>query len=215
MIVALIPARGGSKGIHKKNLASLAGKPLISYVIDAAKDSMIDEVWVSTDNDEIAYFSKGIGAKVLKRPDELAQDDSSTEEVMLHFAEHVKFDTLILLQPTSPLITGYDIDNGLKLYQSKGYDSVISVIDSGDILLWDKISKRPINYNVYDRGRRQTRDSTYIIETGGFYITSREALLDTKCRCSGNIGFSFIDFWKSFEVDTINDLRMIEKLLTK
>ena len=95
-IVCVIPARGGSKGIPKKNIISLKGKPLISYTIRASLESEVCETWVSTDSDEISDISMKFGARVLKRPAELAEDDSSTESVLIHFAENIDFDVIVL-----------------------------------------------------------------------------------------------------------------------
>lgn len=213
-VVAFIPARGGSKSIPKKNLYPVAGKPLIQYVIEAAKESFVDEIWISTDDDEILNFGISMGVNVLPRPDELAQDGSSTEDAMLHFADNVSFDIIVMIQPTSPLLEANDIDRGLTIFMNNNYDSVISAVDCEDILIWSKIYGEPINYNRYNRGIRQTRHNDYLIETGGFYITSKENLVNTKCRCSGKTGFCYMGMKKMFEVDTYDDVKIIESLLT-
>ena len=87
--VTLIPARGGSKGIPKKNIIDINGKPLLAYSIEASLDSNVDETWVSTDDDEIAKTAKEYGARVLRRPDDIARDDSTSESVLLHFTETI------------------------------------------------------------------------------------------------------------------------------
>ena len=93
--VTLIPARGGSKGIPKKNIIDVDGKPLLAYSIEASIKSNVDETWVSTDDDEIAKTAEEYGARVLKRPDEIARDNSTSESVLLHFIEKVtNFDIL-------------------------------------------------------------------------------------------------------------------------
>ena len=103
-VVSLITARGGSKGIPKKNLIDINGRPLIWYSIRASLDSKVDETWVSTDSEEIQNASVKAGARVIIRPDDLADDYIMPDEVLLHFAQHVEFDILAFIQPTSPLI---------------------------------------------------------------------------------------------------------------
>jgi CMP-N-acetylneuraminic acid synthetase len=212
-IVSMLPARGGSKGIPKKNLALLNGKPLIHYTIYASKYSNVDETWVSTDCPDIEKYALEERVKVLKRPAHLATDTATTESVLLHFAEQVEFDAVILIQPTSPMITRSDINRGIELFKSQEYSSVISVVDGDDILIWDKKWHHPMNYDPYNRGRRQERTNTFVIETGGFYIVSKEDLLKTRCRITNNVGYCFIPFWRGFEVDTMEDLIMISKLM--
>lgn len=143
-ILALIPARGGSKGIKNKNIIDLCGKPLISYTIEAAKRSgYIDEIIVSTDNQEIAEVARSYDAEVpFIRPASLAEDTSKTIEVVMHainFLEQEErlFDTLILLQPTEPLRTSDDIDGAIKKYFLCGERGLVSVseVDDNPILI--------------------------------------------------------------------------------
>ena len=90
-IVSLTLARGGSKGVPRKNIISVNDRPLISYVIDASLESKVDETWVSTEDGQIATVSEMCGAKVIRRPDDMAQDTSKGEEALLHFANNVDF----------------------------------------------------------------------------------------------------------------------------
>ena len=133
-ILALIPARGGSKGIPHKNIIPVAGKPLIRYTIDAALQSRyIDFVLVSTDDEEIARVAKACGAQVpFLRPAVLAADTSRTVDAVIHAAETLKqrgetFDSLVLLQPTSPLRTAEDIDGAIEKFYAGGRQAVVSV----------------------------------------------------------------------------------------
>lgn len=126
-ILALIPARGGSKGIKNKNIIELCGKPLISYTIAAAKESSyIDSVIVSTDSEKIAEVAIACGACVpFLRPAELALDTSTTIETVCHAIEWLvkyedRYDVLVLLQPTSPLRTQGDIDKALEKFEREG-----------------------------------------------------------------------------------------------
>ena len=135
-VIAIIPARGGSKGIPRKNLVNFLGKPLIEWSIEAAlKSKYITDVVVSSDDDEILNLAKKQSEVLtIKRPIELAQDDSRTEPVLTHTLEVLKdknFDYLILLQPTSPLRTSVDIDSAFEKLLNNEATSLISVCESG------------------------------------------------------------------------------------
>lgn len=133
--VALIPARGGSKGIPQKNLAPLAGKPLIQYAIEAARDSgVIDEVFVSSDSDAILDTAQRLGAKPLRRPAELATDTASSDSVIAHFIEAMDLARrpslpIVLLQPTSPLRTGVQVAQAVQVWQRTDAQAVVSVFE--------------------------------------------------------------------------------------
>lgn len=136
-VIALIPARGGSKGIKRKNLVKLAGKPLIAHTISAAKNSLIvDAIWVSSDDDDVLKISESLGAKTLKRPIEFANDHASANDVVFHFIaslpnEVTENRTVILyLQPTSPLRNEIHIDNALKAMDNAKVYGVISVVEA-------------------------------------------------------------------------------------
>ncbi len=134
-VLGLITARGGSKGIPRKNVLPLAGKPLIAWTIEAARDSVtVGRTIVSTDDDEIADVCRNWGAEVpFMRPRELAQDDSPHLAAVLHALEWVETnegsrpDYVLLLQPTSPLRTAEDIDAAVRLSEDKGADGVLGV----------------------------------------------------------------------------------------
>tara|TARA_R110000824_G_scaffold12307_9_gene54071 strand:- start:740 stop:1399 length:660 start_codon:yes stop_codon:yes gene_type:complete len=210
-VVSLTLARGGSKGVPRKNIVALNGKPLIHYVLDAAKKSKIDEVWVSTEDQEIRSVAQAEGAHVLLRPDEMAQDSSKCEDALLHFAENVDFDILVYIQTTSPLVSTQDINKGLALLQTGYYDSVFSVSKEHWIPRWT-LDVQPIDWNTMHRPRRQSIQPKYV-ENGAFYITSRKRLLDSKLRYSGKIGVVEMPYSRSMQVDTMDELKVIEALL--
>ena len=207
--VALILARGGSKGIPNKNLQLLGGLPLIEYTINAAKYSNVDEVWVSTDSVYIKTICKSLGANVIDRPDNLAKDTSPSEEALLHFAENEEFDTLVFIQPTSPLLRPAHINSGIDMM--KEYDSVFSAYKEHWLPRWN-LDVSPSNFNNNERPRRQDREDVYV-ENGAFYITTKENLLKSKLRYSGNIGAVELPLERSFGVDTYEDLNLIKKIM--
>ena len=130
-VLALIPARGGSKGIPRKNLAPVGGRPLLAWAVDAALGSRaVTRTVVSTEDDEIATAARSLGAEVLARPPELAADDTPMQPVIVHaLAELPEHDVLVLLQPTSPLRRAEHVDEAVDLLLATGADSVVSVVE--------------------------------------------------------------------------------------
>ena len=212
-IVSLTLARGGSKGVPRKNIHPLNGEPLLHYVLDSAKKSKIAECWVSTEDREISQHALACGAKVIKRPSNMAQDTSKCEEALLHFANNVNFDLLVYIQTTSPLVTKEDINKGIAMMQTGYYDSVFSVYKEHWIPRWT-LDVKPIDWNTKHRPRRQTIEPKYV-ENGAFYITTKKNLLDSGLRYSGKIGVVEMPFSRSLQVDTIDELQVIESILKK
>lgn len=139
-VLAIIPARGGSKRLPRKNVLALAGKPLIAWTIESAVSSkLIDRVVVSTDDDEIANVSTEYGASVpFLRPEHLASDTATSNDVILHALDALdeEFDIVVLLQPTSPLRKQFHIDEALELLISKAGEGIISVTACEHSPLW-------------------------------------------------------------------------------
>jgi len=205
-VVSLIPARKGSKGIQNKNLVDLCGKPLIYYSIKASIQSLVDETWVSSDSEKILDVSKKFGAKTLKRPSELARDETSSEDVLLHFAKNINFDVLVFIQCTAPFIISNDINNGID--KIKNYDSVVSVSETNQFF-WD--ANGPL-YDLNNRTRRQNSIKRYL-ETGSIFITSKINLLQSKNRLSGKIGLIKIPKNRSFDIDDHDDLEIVRLIM--
>lgn len=217
-VAALVPARGGSKGIPMKNIRPLCGKPLIYWVCKAAQDTpAIDEVYVSTDSEKIAGTALSMGldkVKVIERDPGTATDSASTESVMFDFAERVDFDYIALLQATSPLLTAKDLIKGCEAVFNGGFDSVLSVVRQTRFH-WQKQADGaavPENYTPRNRPRRQ-EFAGYFVENGAFYITSRERLLGDKCRIGGRIGMTEMPEDTYYELDDLTDWTIVEALL--
>jgi len=211
--VAIILARGGSKGIPKKNIIKINNKPLLEYSIKAAQMSHIDEVWVSTDCNDIKSVAINLGVQVLDRPKKLSTDWSKSEDALIHFSENISFDLAVFLQPTSPLISFKDINNGLKMMndKSKNYDSIFSAYKEHWLPRWSNDS-RPINWDIQARPMRQEVEELFV-ENGAFYITTYKAFKKSQLRYSGNIGIYEMPFSRSFQIDTKDDLLLIERLI--
>ena len=207
--VAVILARGGSKGIPNKNFKNLNGKPLICYAINEAFASKVDEVWVSTDCPKIKWITEHLYAKVLDRPNEFATDEASSESALLHFSRSVEFDRMVFIQPTSPLLKAKYINQGLSMMDE--YDSVFSVCREHFLPRWS-LAVQPLNFDNGDRVRRQDMEDTYI-ENGAFYITTKKLLDKNKVRVSGKLGVIVMSQFESFQIDTIEDFNFIERLM--
>jgi CMP-N,N'-diacetyllegionaminic acid synthase len=198
-LLAVIPARGGSKRLPRKNILDLAGKPLIAWTIEAALGSKyIDRVIVSTDDKEIATISKKYGADVpFMRPSELATDEAKSVDVVLHLLEKLKkirekYDYIILLQPTSPLRTTQNIDDSVELLQARKSDAVISVCKVEHSPLWCNLIPDDDLSNFLDHSilnkRSQDLEQYYRLN-GAIYLCNAEKLKEEKAfflknRCS-------------------------------
>ena len=210
-IVSVITARGGSKGIPRKNIVEINNQPLISYSIQSSQNSVVDETWVCTNDKWIAQVSNKWGADVLMRPDYLADDEIMPDPTLLFFSENVDFDLLVFIQPTSPWIKSEYINEGIDMMLSEKYDSVFSVHEDHWFPRWDT-DVNPIDWDINERPRRQDKPKTYI-ENGMFYITTKENLQKTRLRYGGKMGFVNIPIYDSFQVDSYEDLDLVGRLL--
>lgn len=215
--IAIIPSRGGSKGIPKKNIIDFCGKPLISWSILQAKNTPeIDEVYVSSDSDEILKVAKKYGADIIKRPDEISGDKATSESVIEHAltTKELTSEKVIMLQATSPLRKSDDISRAICQFETEKYDSLFSGAKLDDFLIWEKAQNGILNSFNYDygkRGRRQDRKPQYV-ENGSFYIFKPNILFSTGNRLGGKIGIFLMDFWQSFEIDSMDDLEIVKIL---
>jgi len=211
-ILAIIPARGGSKGVPKKNIKKLAGKPLIAWTIKQAKQSrFISDVYVSTDDKEIADVSKSYECKVINRPENISGDDASTESALLHASEYLNHDynIMVLLQCTSPLRTTEQIDEAVKQLIDEKSDSLLSGYIN-DRFFWK--NKKSINYDYKNRPRRQDKEWEFV-ENGSIYIFKKNVLLKQKNRLGGKISLFVMPKWMSFEIDEPFDFELVEYLM--
>lgn len=215
--VALIPLRGGSKSIPLKNIKMINGMPLVYWVLDAACGCRyLDKVFVSTDSDKIRNVVEEYGSdrvEVISRSESTARDNSSTESVMLEFAENYDFENIMLIQATSPLLESKDLDKGFELISNNIYQSVLSVVRQKRFI-WEESTggHHPVNYDYKNRPMRQNFNG-FLVENGAFYITSKENLLQSKNRISGSIGAVEMDEESYFEIDEPSDWIIVESLL--
>ncbi len=184
-ILGVVPARGGSKVIPKKNIRPLAGKPLIYYTLEEAKKSKyLDRVVVSTDDGEIESICRAFGSEVIQRPSGFATDTSPTELALIHVVETLKnkdgydADAVVTLEPTSPLRTHELIDKCIETLLNTDCDSVISVTETREC--FGRMVDGKFDYLIMDqRRRRQEREPIYK-ESSTVYVTKTETLLKRK-----------------------------------
>ena len=219
--IAIIPARGNSKGIPHKNIVSICGKPLIAYtIICAIKSNVFDRVIVSTDDNEIAKISKKYGAEVIKRPFELAQDNTPTLPVLKHVLSKLKNekyvpDFVYKLQPTSPLRTAEEIIKINQLMQTGKYNGVVTVTnyDYKAPLVLDKNNEILFLNKSDPSKRRQDFGKTYKV-TGSIYAFKTDFLLKLKRYLFEKKVFGFVaSELTSIDIDTKGDLIIAEALM--
>ena len=217
-VLALIPARGGSKGIPNKNIKLFNGRPLIEWSIKLAlKSKLIDKVVVSSDSLKIINISKKLGAEVILRPKYISGDKATTESAIIHCIKYFKndYEAIILLPPTSPLRKKNDIDSAIKFFYLNKLDSCFSGSKLKDFLIWnyDKIYKKykSINYDFKNRGSRQNRKLGYV-ENGSIYIFKPSLIIKKNNRIGGKFDIFNMDFWQSFEIDDKDDWKLLETM---
>jgi CMP-N,N'-diacetyllegionaminic acid synthase len=221
-IIAIIPARGGSKGVPGKNLRSVAGKPLIAWTIEQARaSSSLARVVVSTDNEEIAEAALRSGAEVpFVRPAELATDTAATEPALIHALDWLEKNegyrpTLVmLLQPTCPVRKAGSINRAVKHFSDENANSLLSVREIHPFL-WRNQTRPNALYDFSQRPRRQDVPEAERLfeETGSIYIMEAQRLRDTCNRLGGQIALFPMEAEESWDVDTEADLSVVEALL--
>jgi len=200
MILGVIPARGGSKGIPRKNVKQINGKPLIAWTIEAAKESkMIDRYVVSTEDEEIAQIVRGNSAEVLSRPSALATDEAATISVIQHAIEQIPCDVVVLLQVTSPIRRPGLIDECVREFKDNEYDSLATgctckYIEYGK----NNLRRQDIEGFFYDDG------NIYVIKAG----------LIERGECFGKkVGRKVISRWENIDIDDEFDFWLAEQTL--
>ena len=224
-VLGIVPARGGSKGVPRKNIRLLRGKHLIGYSIESALESdYLTDIVVSTDDAEIAYISESYGATVLNRPESLAQDKTPMLPVLQHVLvqaealNEVSYDYIMILQPTAPMRTAMDIDNAIKVVIEKQCDSLVSLylvedchpsrmytIDNG---LLSKVMSEP------DGALRQELPPVYH-RNGCIYLTSRELLMERGELVSDACCPYIMPVERSINIDTALDLEYAEFIFSR
>jgi len=219
--VTIIPARGGSKRIPRKNAAVVAGLPLIAHTIRHARSArLVSDVYVSTDDAEIASIARAHGAAVITRPSELAGDEVSSEAALLHALQDLAAggrrdpDLVVFLQCTSPVRRSGDIDRAIETLLSEEADSLFSACRVIQ-WLWRKDGARisPLNFDFARRPRSQDFPAEFK-ENGSIFVFRPWVLREHRNRLGGRIALYEMDFWSGVEVDSPEELALCDWILT-
>ncbi len=221
-VVAIIPARGGSKGLPHKNVRPLLGEPLIAHTIRQSLNSQrVSRTIVSTDDEEIATISIQYGAEVIERPTEISGDSASSEKALRHVLDELQNsesfapDLVVFLQCTSPVRRRHDIDRAIKSLIDSGTDSLLSVCRFHRFI-WRAEDGVPVSQN-YDYRNRQLRQnlSPEFMENGSIYVFKPWVLREFDNRLGGKIQLYEMDYFSSFEIDTLEDFILCEAILQR
>lgn len=220
--LAIIPARGGSKRLPRKNVLDLCGKPLVGYSIEAAlKSEYISKVVVSSDDEEVLQISQNFGATVIKRPDELASDTATTFDAIEHTIKNLEnYDYVVLLQPTSPLRNENHIDEAIALLDEKNADAIVSVCEEEHSPLWCNTLDKNLNMSNFltdEVLNKRSQDlPKYYRLNGAIYICKTEKLLENKgFFIKENIFAYVMRRENSIDIDEEIDLKIAEFSLKK
>ena len=218
--LAVVAARGGSKGIPLKNLIEICGKPLIAWtVMQAAAARGVDVVAVSSDSDQILAAAEAAGAVGVRRPDAISGDLDSSESAWLHALDTLDgklgpFKRIVALQATSPIREPSDIEQALEAFERDKLDSLLSVCEVEDYFNWriGANGPEPINYDYHNRRMRQQIEKRYL-ENGSFYILIPSLLREQKNRLGGKIGFHLMERHKMFQIDRMEDIKLCAAIM--
>jgi N-acylneuraminate cytidylyltransferase len=214
-VVAIIPARGGSKGVPGKNLRRVGGVPLIVRAVDAARSSgLIDRVIVTTDDPRIAAAARSAGAEVVDRPTWLSGDQASSESALLHALDHLNGDpdVLVFIQATSPFVNASEFDEAIERVRS-GWEDVVFSAKETYAFLWQlsDVGATGVNHVATVRQRRQDREPHYQ-ETGAFYVMRTAGFREAGFRFFGRVGVTVVDERTAIEVDSQDELEVANAL---
>lgn len=221
--VAIIPARGGSKGIPHKNIVSIGGKPLIAWTIQAAQNCpTIKHILVSSDDEEILAVARSFGAATLKRPAELAADTTRAEPVLTHALEYMQQqemlpELVVYLQPTSPLRTADHLNRAFSLFADKNVGALVSVhpIDNKVLkayVLDDNGFLTGIRNNGYPNFNRQDLPQVYMSNGAIYIFRSKEFLTHQSFFVEKTIPFVMTPE-ESIDIDFVEDIVMVDRIL--
>ncbi|MBJ7403210.1 MAG: acylneuraminate cytidylyltransferase family protein [Bradyrhizobium sp.] len=218
--LAVIAARGGSKGIPHKNLLDLCGKPLIAWTVEQARAARgVDVVAVSSDSDNILAAAEAAGAVGVPRPADISGDLASSESAWLHALEAIdarlgRFERIVALQATSPIREPTDIELALDTFDRERLDSLLSVCEVEDYFNWriGDNGPEPINYDYRNRRMRQQIEKRYL-ENGSFYVLIPSLLREQNNRLGGKIGFHVMERHKMFQIDRPEDVKLCAAIM--
>jgi CMP-N-acetylneuraminic acid synthetase len=213
-VIAIVPARGGSKGVPRKNIKKLAGEPLIGYTLRAAKSvKEIDRLVVSTDNEDISSIAQSYGVEVIMRPPELATDNASTESALIHVIEKLtekgdNYDIILVLEPTSPFRSSSTIRNAINHFSDNNTESVLAVRKSNENI---GTIRNGLFFPLMPEAprRRQLRDPQYI-ESSTIYAVRTDYLKKNKTLVSEKWTALIVPDYEAIDINTEGDFQYAE-----
>ncbi len=220
-ILAIVPARGGSKGIPYKNIALLAGKPLLAHTLEQARSSsVITRLITSTDDHDIAQVAQQYGAEIIWRPVDISGDTASSESALLHVLDFLREtenyvpELIVFLQCTSPLRRPNDIQNAVQMLLNANADSLLSLAPFNHFL-WHRPDDqiKSLNFDYLNRPRHQELTPLYM-ENGSIYVFKPWVLRETGNRLGGKIVYYEMEPLTAVDIDTPDDLALCEAIMT-
>jgi N-acylneuraminate cytidylyltransferase len=218
--LAVVAARGGSKGIPHKNLLDLCGKPLIAWTVEQARAARgVDVVAVSSDSDQILAAAEAAGAVGVRRPGDISGDLASSESAWLHALDAIdermgRFERIVALQATSPIREPGDLEQALDIFDGEHLDSLLSVCEVEDYFNWriGASGPEPINSDYRNRRMRQQIEKRYL-ENGSFYVLIPSLLREQNNRLGGKIGFHVMERHKMFQIDRPEEVKLCAAIM--
>jgi CMP-N,N'-diacetyllegionaminic acid synthase len=222
--LAITPARGGSKGVPRKNIKLLAGKPLVQHTIDAARACpLIDRYVVNSEDDEILALAEGVGVETQGRPEDYWHDNTFQEvDRLLQWAVRdleargAAIDVVVLLYPTAPLRRTAHITQCIDLVLNQGFDSALTLREDRSYT-WKRTDPHygvePVNYDPKKRGPNQLEGWNQWVENKAVYAVRRDLLMETGCRLGGKIGFVEMSKLESIDIDRPEDFQLAELIM--
>lgn len=211
-----IPARYGSKRVKNKNLKLLNGKPMISYAIEAAKNAkLVDEVYVNTEHKDIGKIAIDLGVNFYQRKQNLADDNTTSDEFNFDFLLNTECDFLVMVNPVSPLILSEDIDKAIEYYKTKNFDTMISIKEE---YLQSFLNNKPINFEPKKKLPKTQDIDPIQVCSWAICIWNKKVFIENYKKYghavfSGNYGFYVLDKIKSLKISDPIDFKMAELLL--
>ena len=219
--VIIIPARGNSKGIKKKNLSNFCGKPLLYWTIAAAKKSKLKKnIFVSSESEEVLNLAKKLNVYGVKRPNSLSRDTSSSESAILHvmYSLNFKIKNVIFLQATSPLRKPDDIDKAFQTFEKTNSDSLFSchkAEDHFDVWALKRGKYKPLVVDYENRKPRQLIKEEQVIQNGSIYIFKNKIITKNKNRLGGKVSVYKMEEWQTLQLDNPKQKKVMELIFSK
>lgn len=222
-IVAIIPARQGSKGIPKKNISIVGGKPLLAWTLEQCRATpSLQGIYVSTDGKDIAAVAGRCGAEIIERPPEISGDAAGSEDALLHALDVIEqrrqkpVDLVVFLQATAPLRYSWDIEKAIELLRADRADSLLSCTIPAHVCLWQKEGGHltSMTYDYLNRKPRQMEKKHYL-ENGSIYVMTSRQLRQSRNRLGGKIVVYLMQDWQSYQIDEPQDIKIVELFLPR